>query len=283
MSLDDKIDEAHDILDRCIAEHRRTHDIVGTVGLFSGGNDSTVLAHLMKDRVTHFAHANTGIGIEETRVFVRKTSAALGKPLIEEHGDPYPDLVIGHGFPGPAHHYKMYQRLKERALRKVRRKLVSNGHRQRVIFIGGRRRDESARRKSRVIPESDRDGAIVFCSPIVHWTAADMKAYRERFPEVPRNEVADHIHMSGECLCGAFAAPGERGEIGFFYPDVEGEISELETAVRAAGNVAPRRCMWGWGALAPDAWRDIPQLFAPLCSSCDARRPDPTQREGEVW
>lgn len=270
--LDELIAGSHAILDAAIAEHITDagKELVGTVALFSGGNDSTVLTHLMRERATHAAHANTGIGIEATRVFVRETSAAFGLPLIEVHppaGSTYRELVIAQGFPGPAMHWKMYQRLKERGLRQVRGQLVDKPRRQRVIFLAGRRRDESQRRMN--VPEQERDGSIVFVSPLVEWTKLDLNDYRRRFPDVPRNVVADTLHMSGECLCGAFAVEGEREQIAYWYPEVEQHLTELEAEVAAAGIPEPR-CRWGWGedrALTKAG----PSKSGPLCSSCDAR------------
>jgi hypothetical protein len=65
-------------------------------------------------------------------------------------------------------------------------------------------------------------------------------------PDVPRNPASDLIHMSGECLCGAFAHPGELDEIGEWYPDVVAEIRALEAEARAAGIPEPF-CRWGHG------------------------------------
>lgn len=264
--LDGLIEQAHEMLTRAIAEHieadGRRH--VATAVLFSGGNDSTVLAHLFRKVATHAIHANTTIGIETTREFVRVRCADWGLPLLEKFGGAtYADLVLSQGFPGPAHHWKMYQRLKERALDAARRDLIANPYRERIVFLAGRRRTESARRTQRDIPEMERDGSAVWVSPLRNWTALDMNAYRKRFPDCPRNPVADLLHMSGECLCGAFAKPGELDEIGRWYPEVKEQIEALEQRVRAAGIPEPR-CRWGWGA----DRRDRPSRTGPMCSSC---------------
>lgn len=197
------------------------HQLAGVVCLFSGGNDSTVLAHMSRNFVTHFAHCNTGIGIEQTRQFVRDTVLRWGKPLIEKHPDEgysYRELVLGiaknaqgeplwKGFPGPAAHYMAYQRLKERGLRQVRRELVKDGRRQRVIFLAGRRAEESGRRGARFkageLKAVERVDSVVWASPLVSWSKLDLNLYRKAFPDVPRNEVSDLLHMSGECLCVA--------------------------------------------------------------------------------
>lgn len=282
------VDLAHDLLDDGISTHVTTPGkrLAGVALLYSGGNDSTVLAHLMKSRATHAIHANTGIGVEATRVFVRETCATWGLPLLEKSpppGSTYRDLVLDQGFPGPAHHYKMYQRLKERCLRQARNELVTHSHRERVVFLAGRRRTESARRSA--IPEMERDGSIVWVSPLVLWTAPDMTTYRLLAGDVPVNEVSDLIHMSGECLCGAFAEKGELDEVASWYPEVRVQIEALEAEVLVTGKFPAWRCRWGWGAdktriqkllregMDPD---EVAALFTrstvgALCSSCDSR------------
>lgn len=274
MTWQDKVPTAHAWLDRAIEEQCAAHSVAGIVILFSGGNDSSVLAHMFRERATHVAHCNTGIGIEQTRQFVRDTTARYGLPLLEKSpppGSTYRELVLDQGFPGPAHHWKMYQRLKERGLRQVRADLVKKPRRERVIFLAGRRRSESARRSGKDeagefnLQPITREGSIVWVSPLLDWTAEDMNNYRTHF-EIPRNEVSDMLHMSGECLCGAFAKSQELEEIGFFFPEVKREIEVLETEVRLSGRHPEQKCKWGWGADKQKASRS-----GPLCSDCDVR------------
>lgn len=281
--LDPLIDQAHDLLGRAIREqithHRdgkhRGRRHVATAVLFSGGHDSTVLAHLFRKQATHAIHANTGIGVEATRQFVRDTCASWGLPLIEKYpppGSTYRELVLADGFPGPAKHWKMYQRLKERALHAAKNELVRQPHRERMIFLAGRRLSESARRTARKIPEVERRTSVVWVSPLRNWTALDLNTYRMRFPDCPRNEVADMLHMSGECLCGAFASPGELDELSCWPIAAEAvtAIRALEADATAAGIAAPR-CRWGWGA--DRGWS--PVRSGPMCSSCDMAQPAP--------
>lgn len=280
--------ESHALLDEAITHEvdEAGRSLAGIVVLFSGGNDSTTLAHLFKDRATHAAHANTGIGIEQTRQYVRDTCAGWGLPLIEEYPTPgatYRDLVLGRcrartgpnkgtvlwpgGFPGPAAHYIMFQKLKERALERVRKQFVEYPYRQRVVFLAGRRADESGRRKGLALKDPiERRGSTVWVSPLLSWTKLDLNAYRRANPDVPHNEVSDLLHMSGECLCGAFAHADELDEIGAWFPDVADEIRQLEKEVAAAGVAPPERCKWGWGA-----GKETPSRVGALCSSCDSR------------
>ena len=216
--------------------------------------------------MTHAGHCNTTIGIEDTRTFVRETCASWGIPLIEVYPPvTYRELVLERGFPGPANHWKMYQRLKERGFRQIRKQLVENKRSRRVLFIAGRRRAESHRRTN--IPRMEREKSVVWVSPLYDWSDEDMNEYR-RSREIPRNPVTDMLHMSGECLCGAFAAPGELEELKFFYPEVAEEIAALETEVSNAGIEEPL-CRWGWGSDAT-VLKDF--RSGRLCSSCIARR-----------
>lgn len=296
------VKEAHNLVDwgveNYITEDGRT--CAGVVVLFSGGNDSTVLAHLFKDRATHAAHANTGVGIEATRQYVRDVCEQWGLPLLERKAprveDSYRTHVLTYGFPGPGAHHKMFQRLKERALEQVRRELVRQPRRERVVFLAGRRRTESDRRNS--VPEMERQGSTVWISPLINWTKPDMNTYRLIHGDVPVNLVADLVHMSGECLCGAFAHKGEREEISEWYADAFAEIAELdqywadkpedwihpdliaayEQKIAAGKNATPPKPVpmymrtWGWSgdpALLA-ASREKPKSGR-LCQSCDVR------------
>lgn len=249
------------ILDATIVEYSP----VAVVGLFSGGNDSTVLIDVVRARLTHLAHVNTGIGVEQTREYVRRMSCDYFRlPFIEEHppeGCTYEEIVLRWGFPGPGGHRVAYNRLKERALRNVRKRFITNGRKQRILFVTGVRRQESQRRMP-LQNAVQREGSVVWCNPLFDWTNDDITQYRTDHPELPRNEVADLLHHSGECLCGAFARPTELAEIEFFFPETGAEIRELERRVEAAGIKA---CKWGQRPPKLDVEDAAP---GPLCSGC---------------
>lgn len=284
--IDALIRDSWEIYSRGLAEmvHADGREVAATCVLYSGGNDSTTLAHLFRNIADYAVHANTTIGVERTRQFVRETCEGWGLPLIEETPPvSYRDLVIDQGFPGPAMHFKMYQRLKERCLRPARKKLVANPRKERVVFLAGRRRSESARRAS--VPEFEREGSVVWISPLVNWTSDDMALYRKR-NGLPVNPISAALGMSGECLCGAFAQPGEYERVAECDHDVAQQIVDLEAEVRSAWESDPKKfkehaCQWGWGAYKNDPAAQNPKS-GPMCSSCDARFQTPEAAVGWV-
>lgn len=254
-------------------EHAVGKEIAGICSLVSGGNDSYTVAHIFRDIATHQVHANTGTGIEATREFVRATAAQWRVPLIEHSPEPgkgYFDLVRGNvmarsretgrqvpawpgGFPGPAAHAVMYQRLKERALKQVPHDLeISRSTKRRVVFIAGRRRPESKVRTT--IPYADRKGTVLWVSPLAVWHKADLRAYRLLHPDVPQNPVAQVLGMSGECGCLANATAGEPERWRAAYPDDPfiREVNEVEAEIADRPDIPAHRKRWGWGGAFDD-------------------------------
>lgn len=266
------IERSHHIYDVAIRRHGGGRAVIATALLYSGGNDSSTVAHLFRAKATHVVMANTGIGIEQTRQFVRDTAADWNLPLVEKHPPiSYADLVRAQGFPGPGHHYKMYQRLKERCFDAARYDLgIAKRRTVCGIYIAGRRRSESERRSMPgQVPLFERDGSVIWVSPLAEWTKLDLNTYRLMKGDVPRNEVSDLIHMSGECLCGAFAAKGEREEIAQWFPLPIAAIRALEVELAERTDIPDERKTWGWGA-----YRDALRRKAKhgrLCGSCQTR------------
>jgi 3'-phosphoadenosine 5'-phosphosulfate sulfotransferase (PAPS reductase)/FAD synthetase len=291
-TLDEAIARSLEILNEALS----AYPIVGTYWLSSGGNDSAIVGHLLRGRYDAVLHVNTGTGIPETTQYVRDVAAVWGDTLhVLRPKNSYRDLVLGEviastgpnagkravwkGFPGPAGHKVMYRHLKDEPLMRFRKSVVGDqGRTRKVIYLGGMRWAETDRR-FRNAEAIDQDGAIVWVSPLVHWTDAHMREYRARYRchqdhehaphrlcfdgALPLNEVTEHIHMSGECLCGAYAKPGELDEIEFFYPETAAKLRALEEAVAAAGLKACR-----WGQKPPG--ESNAAAAGRLCSSCVA-------------
>lgn len=269
--LDELIAESNEIIDRALAFASKW-EVRGIIGLFSGGNDSTVLAHLIRDRVTHYAHANTQVGAEPTRQFVRDTCAAWACPLIERKppGYGYEDLVLrqcppktsrgkkdhywGGGFPGWNAHNTFFGKLKGDTLRVIRSELIDRPTSQRVVFMDGRRGEEGQKRRM-MMRDARRtrvywrmEGSEISVSPLLNWTKLDLNEYRRRFPEVPHNETADLMHKSMECACGCYAAGGEMAEIETWLPELADYLHGLEWRLkRAELDINPKWLTWGWG------------------------------------
>lgn len=249
-----------------VREARIGYEPVACFCLFSGGHDSTVLAHRCRDEYQALMHIDTGTAVPGVREFVGDYAAWLDKPLIVyESGDAFRKLVMDlGGFPGPAGHGRAYTRLKERQIRKLVRDFKTGHHRNStVMLLTGKRRAESARRAKTTLG-IEKHGGQLYVNPLIDWTAHDMRTYRAEW-ELPESPVAALLHRSGECNCGAFAEPGEREMLRSLYPTwFEQNIAALERDAAAAGIPACK-----WGERPPG---EAPAETGPLCSSCDWRQ-----------
>lgn len=264
--------DADETLQAVVDEHDPSH----LFALFSGGHDSLAATALTAEhpRFSAVVHVNTGIGIEQTREFVRDTCRTQGWPLIELHADrieqTYEYTVLRFGFPGPAGHPFMYRRLKERKIERLIREHKTHRH-DRIVLATGVRASESVRRMRHADLAPDgpgwrRVGAKVWANPCSRWTKADVNDYLAA-RGLPRNEVVDLMHMSCECLCGAYARPGEMAELELWFPETAAYLHGLERRAEAAGQIG---CVWGQRPddVHPSQQRLMPIL--PLCTSCVA-------------
>lgn len=265
-----------------ISQSNRAHTIlvdavdkyapVALFAMFSGGHDSLCSTHIAAQhpQFTAVVHINTGIGIERTREFVRDTCRDQGWPLIELRTPPavYAEQVRTFGFPaGRQRHQVMFRLLKERQVERLIRE-HKHGRFDRIGLVAGARRQESTIRMS-VAQDVHVRKAQVWINPIVDWSHADKNEYMEA-NHLPRNPVVDNLHMSGECLCGAFARMPDSGEldaISFFYPETGAYIRDLEKQVFEAGQ-------WpNWGCFRPEDFDEQggAQPWLPLCQDCPTR------------
>jgi len=256
-----KIKECHDLIDTVLDKYKCS----SVIGMFSGGHDSLTACHVasLHPKFTAMAHMNTGIGVRQTREFVYETCNKHNWKLYEKKAaentkadgtpDPmiYKDIVIKHGFPGPGQHFMMFSKLKDRPLRMLIRELKTK-HLDKIMLISGVRSDESVRRMGNV-ELVFQEGARIWTSIIHNWTAKECQEYI-RINDLKRNPVVDKLCKSGECLCGAYAAPGEMIELEEAYPEAAAEIRELEVLVKAAGhkrdwNEMPKKKSKGKGGM----------------------------------
>lgn len=264
-----------------IAEaHTRHGPYVHRVCLFSGGNDSLAVAHRCRDFYDTLVWVDTGTAVPGVAEFVVQAARWLGKPLKVFHAPEgeYRRIVLGGadpktgkekeplGFPGPMQHTRCYVNLKERAIEAMLRELKEGHERDaRVLALTGIRRSESQRRKSRA--DITKRGSLVFCNPIIDWTALDLTRYRVEHNFI-ESDVAALLHRSGECNCGAYASPGEREMLKSLWPDwFEELIGSIEREAEARGLECAR---WGTGRDLLDA-RAAERGEEQLCTDCQLR------------
>jgi 3'-phosphoadenosine 5'-phosphosulfate sulfotransferase (PAPS reductase)/FAD synthetase len=244
-----------------VARAIRDHAPTFVFALFSGGHDSLCATHVAAQHpaFSGVVHINTGVGIKATHEFVRATCSGEGWPLLEYRPPrSYESLVMEHGFPGPAAHTFMYRNLKERCVRALMRDHKTARH-DRIVLVSGARSGESVRRMG-TVQAIHRDCSRVWVAPIHSWTTTEVNAYIET-NGLPRNSVVDLLHMSGECLCGAYARNGERAELELWFPEEAGRIRRLEARARKAGVPA------AWGT-PPSGRRTHAHNRSPLCHDC---------------
>ncbi|MHB1569542.1 MAG: DNA cytosine methyltransferase [Solirubrobacteraceae bacterium] len=82
--------------DELVAVARREHEPVAAWCLFSGGHDSTVLAHRCRDHYDALAFIDTGTALPGVVEFAGEFAAWLGKPLrVLSAGDAFATMVLG--------------------------------------------------------------------------------------------------------------------------------------------------------------------------------------------
>jgi 3'-phosphoadenosine 5'-phosphosulfate sulfotransferase (PAPS reductase)/FAD synthetase len=273
--LKGKIETALDRLDRIIQEYKP----IAVFGLFSGGHDSFSATYVASQHpaFTAAVHINTGIGVRATREYVRETCRTRGWKLLEyaaaenvnAKGWPDPmvfrEIVIKHGFPGPASHGWMYQLLKERQLRRLERDYGATArgkNPRRVLYVSGCRNQESERRMGNT-EEMHIEGRRIWAAPIHDWSKLDTTDCLQ-YAGQPRNPVVDAIHKSGECLCGAFAKKRELEEL-LFWPITREAGLEIQALEREVVPIHGR----GWGERPQRGGKKQLRIPGFLCWSCD--------------
>lgn len=237
--------------------------------LFSGGDDSlsSTLFASKQEGFTGCIHINTGTGIRQTSEYVRETCSKMRWPLVELHPTEksYEEFVLEHGFPGPAAHRYCYIWLKEKPLRWFVANVAKNSTHDRVMLITGVRLQESTRRMGHV-EKVMREGSRVWTAPLLYWSKLDCLRWIAS-QGVARNPVAELLHGSKECNCGAYAnneTSNELEEIRLWYPETAGQIDALQVKAKAAGV----HCKWG--VKPPEEPHTLTDLDMPLlmCQGC---------------
>lgn len=252
-----------------VIQRALSHGPVAIYALLSGGDGSLGATHYYMNNVPgcQVAHIDTGIGILRTQHFVRNTCEREGYPLTiirakEDCGQDYDRIVLKYGFPGPAQHNRMYAQLKERAIRElVRRAKTKRG--DKVMLLTGICHDDSVRRSGYGDSLITFNGAQMWVNAL-YWAGATWIHHRINNSGLPRNPVAEELGMSGECLCGAFASPGELAIVKRVCPETGARIERLQEQARFAGVHSK------WEEAPPKKRDDqlTEDMFMPMCRGC---------------
>lgn len=192
----------------------------------SGGKDSITSADIVDKlgKLNGVIFIDTTIGIKETKDFViqlcekRKWKLTILKPKVS-----YEQFVIDKfGFPTARFHNVVMGYLKYQPLRNY----VIENKSEKIGLISGVRKLESNRR-GRTMKPIIKDGSMIFVAPIFDLTTQEVWDYiRENNLEV--SPVYKKLHLSGDCLCGAFADMAEAELLSIFYPEIANKIRNLE-------------------------------------------------------
>lgn len=259
---------AHSVIDKC---YEMFPNAV-MAPLFSGGHDSLCACHvssLHRNWGGQVRHINTGIGTKYTREFVENTCRHLGWNLVVHKSNfSYERFIREKGFPGPGAHGWVYARLKDRCVYQITKGV------KKTLLITGCRKQESSRRMGHVEPikigevTNRKTGEIgrknrIWVAQCFDWSKEEQILWMDEYG-LPKNKLKSLIGMSGECLCGAFAQPGEIELLKKHAPDVAEEITRLEAVATECGR---NRRQWG----SPKDWTTGCKIArtGPMCSSCD--------------
>lgn len=282
--FEQQVETPGQILRRAIELYEPTH----IFGMFSGGDDSlTALSVAAKeiglDMFDGMVRIDTGIKLLEIVEHVPNVCKQLGWDLKEyrakDCGQDYEALVLEYGFPGPDHHTKMFNRLKERAIRTLIRDHPGGN----IMLVSGLRQQESGRRMRLKSEPVQKEGRKVWAAPLFYWNNDQVREYRSTvLAHVPKNPAKEFLCMSGECLCGAYARKGELAQIETFFPETGRYLRDLERRVRERG------LPWGWEEAPPGWWLalrnaekagqqdwfddETEEAIGMLCSSCQFKK-----------
>jgi 3'-phosphoadenosine 5'-phosphosulfate sulfotransferase (PAPS reductase)/FAD synthetase len=269
---------------KILAEATDDHEPVAVKLLFSGGHDSLVSTHvsgriLSEMGVGHeVVHIDTTVGIPANEEYVKSCATQFGWDLRiirnEEHnGKSYWQWCRDEEtFPMPQDHIWTYIHLKRNAIEQIVRE-EKKDRSDRVLFVTGVYADESDRRAGFHQIEKRR-GAQVWVNPCFEWSEPEMASYRLD-NDLPVNEVAAQLGKSGECMCGAYAHPGDLEAVRQICPQLAERLEALGDDISPS---PAHQMQWDMDKIPEDwkleangqqdAFRDSPDEVQPLCHDC---------------
>ncbi len=202
------------------------------IGMFSGGKDSLVACHKHwidnnKPKDFKVVYCKTGVGLNED--YVKGICEKFGWELIMVEPAPhetFDKFVERFSFPHQGMHSAVMGFLKWHPIRKWHNQQKKAG--RNITFISGRRKKESARRKRM---KSNKEMVVTegmkFWSYIFNMETVEVWDYLKEH-DLQRSPTYDTMHLSGDCLCGAFSSKGESDWLTVFHPDMAKKFRDLE-------------------------------------------------------
>lgn len=254
-----------------IIEEAESQGIKKFYALVSGGKDSVTTAHLFDSikKLDGVIFIDTSIGIKDTKDFVvdlcdkNNWNLTILKPIEKEN---YENMVLKYGFPQPSGHRYSFIYLKWKPLWRWLRQQKDVG---KIAFVSGTRRKESRRRflTSQALTRDKSYKKMLFVAPLFNWSTKEVWDYLHK-NNLEVSPVYKTLHLSGDCLCGAFAQRGEAELISLFYPEVAHKIKDIECKLKDK-NIS-KRCRWGRHSSMEGA-RQQKQLESFLCADCQLK------------
>lgn len=226
---------------------------------FSGGNDSRVMAHVIKSLdlpyILELAAIETKLSMDGWKQSVLDYSEWIGIPVsfwTGEGRDYYGPYVEAYGWPGNAEHSKVQNRLKGRAYRKMMMEnrtgtegeMKAQG--ESVWILSGIRKYESQKRMMLKSPYSYREG-IQFINPLFYWLNSDIDDYLKlrSIPPAPGKQW--------DCKCGA-TVKNAAAE----WAEIEEKAPCLRHYLESLHNPMP----WQWGEFDSSTSKALKQIDA---------------------
>jgi phosphoadenosine phosphosulfate reductase len=208
--------------------------------LFSGGKDSITMTHYLAslDQLAGVVFIDTGISVPDLQSHIEDVCRKFSWPLETFRTScDFEEWVIKYGFPQWEGHRWIVSALKGRAIRKFKK-----AH-PREELASGVRLDESTKRFGSAKILSLWEGVRVH-SPILNWKNEEVWDYIKK-NSLPLSPSYSTLHISGDCLCGAFGTSEELDLIRAFYPSLYQRIRDLEQKCVDTPNDKKKFCKWG--------------------------------------
>jgi 3'-phosphoadenosine 5'-phosphosulfate sulfotransferase (PAPS reductase)/FAD synthetase len=249
--------------------------------LFSGGKDSSCVAYRLTElgKFEGVVTFDTGISIPGYIEWIKETCKKRKWKLHIEKGgfitgnekvQCYEDFVKEYGFPRPRSHTWIMATLKERAFVKFKTKHSSvdpTNKRKRIrpFIASGVRKKESKQRMKNVKGEYGVFGGCKIWNPIYEWTNEQVWKYVRKY-NIEISPAYETLHISGDCLCGAYAHTKEMNAISIFYPEVAERLEKLELEIKDDKRIKCKT--WGVDNFSSFSIKYM-KLDSILCGECD--------------